>query len=61
MGDELTTKMHQEFKVSPEIDLAHRVGTVIMAVDNGIYTLAEALDRYRVTRKQYNHFSQRYK
>lgn len=60
MKEELTSKMHSEFDVDNETEISHRVHTVITTVEDGDFTLKEALEVYNVTRSQYEKYSQKW-
>lgn len=57
MQEELTAEMHAEFWVDPETDLKHRVWAVVRLVENGTYSLKEALSVFGVSIEDYNKLS----
>ncbi|TLF47029.1 hypothetical protein [Maribacter aurantiacus] len=56
MTDELTSEMHSEFKVDPETEISHKVGTIVEELAEGDFTLIELLTDYIVTMEQYEKY-----
>lgn len=56
MNEELTSKMHSEFKIDSETEISHRVSCVVDELHEGFGTLKELLSDYNVTNEQYEKY-----
>ncbi|SHJ05701.1 hypothetical protein SAMN05443429_10881 [Cruoricaptor ignavus] len=54
--DEFTEAMHEEFTVPDEVDVKHRVWSLIWFLEIGEFTLEELLTEFRLTREQYERY-----
>lgn len=50
--EELTTKMHSEFNVSPETDVKHIAFAALSRIKKYGYTMEEVLSIFDITEKQ---------